>query len=141
MFALIIGITVFVRILWNAMRDPQFRGLAGSVAAVLAAGTTFYSLVEDWSVLDSLYFSVITLTTVGFGDFAPETAVGKLFTSFYIYIGLGFIMASVPTIVHRSRSGTMGFEDPPRHHVSEYTMEADADVRVPQPGVPRRPSP
>ncbi len=129
MFALIIGITVFVRILWNAMRDPQFRGLAGSVAAVLAAGTTFYSLVEDWSVLDSLYFSVITLTTVGFGDFAPETAVGKLFTIFYIFIGLGFIMAFVTTIVQRSRFWTMGVDDPPRDHESADGKEADADGR------------
>ena len=129
MFALIIGITVFVRILWNAMRDPQFRGLAGSVAAVLAAGTTFYSLVEDWSVLDSLYFSVITLTTVGFGDFAPETAVGKLFTIFYIFIGLGFIMAFVTTIVQRSRFWTMDVDDPPREHESADGQEVDADGR------------
>lgn len=129
MFGLIIGVTVFIRILRNAMRDPQFRGLAGSVALVLAAGTTSYPLIEGWSVLDSLYFSVITLTTVGFGDFAPETAVGKLFTIIYIFIGLGFIMAFVTTIVQRSKFWTMDIDDPPGDHEPADGKEADAGGR------------
>ena len=129
MIGLIIGIMVFVRILRNAMRDAQFRGLAGSVALVLAAGTTFYPLVEDWSVLDSLYFSVITLTTVGFGDFAPETATGKIFTILYIFVGLGFIMAFVTTIVQRSRFWTMGVDDPPSDREAADGSGADARGR------------
>jgi voltage-gated potassium channel len=42
-------------------------------------------------VLDSIYFSVTTLTTVGFGDPAPATAAGKIFTMVYIFVGLGVI--------------------------------------------------
>lgn len=111
MFGLILGITVFIRVFRRALRDTAFRGLAGSVAVVLAAGTLFYPIVEGWSVLDSLYFSVITLTTVGYGDFSPETAVGKMFTILYIFVGLGFIMAFVTTIVQRSKFWTMNIDD------------------------------
>ncbi len=107
MIPLLFGIAVFVRIFGRALRDPAFRGLAISVLLVLAAGTAFYPLIEGWSVLDSLYFSVITLTTVGFGDFAPETAVGKIFTILYIFVGLGFIMAFVTTIVQKSPLWTL----------------------------------
>jgi voltage-gated potassium channel len=52
-------------------RDPQFRSLVYLVLITLLAGTIFYSLVEGWSVVDALYFSVTTLTTVGFGDRVP----------------------------------------------------------------------
>ena len=61
-------------------RDPQFRSLAFLVVFTLLGGTIFYSLEEGWSVVDAFYFSVTTLTTVGLGDLAPETTLGKLFT-------------------------------------------------------------
>ena len=43
----------------------------------------------DW--LDALYFSVVTLTTVGYGDFSPQTDIGKIFTIIYIIGGIGII--------------------------------------------------
>ena len=61
------------------------------MVSLLVSGTTFFTLVEGWSVLDSFYFSVTTLTTVGFGDPAPATALGKIFTIVYIFVGLGVI--------------------------------------------------
>ncbi len=103
MVAVVFGFVVFLRVLRNALRDPAFRGLAISVALVLALGTAIYPIVEGWSVLDSLYFCVITLTTVGFGDLAPETTAGKIFTILYVFMGLGFIMAFVTTLVQRSK--------------------------------------
>ena len=103
MFAGIFGLIVFMRILRNAMQDPAFRALTTSVAVVLAVGTAVFRVLEDWSVLDSLYFCVITLTTIGFGDFSPDTTAGKIFTMFYVFIGLGFVMAFVTTLVQRSK--------------------------------------
>lgn len=58
----------------------------------LALGTVFYHLVEKWRWLDSLYFTVITLATVGYGDFAPKTDAGKIFTIFYVFIGIGIFV-------------------------------------------------
>lgn len=103
MIGVVFGFIVFMRILRNALLDPAFRGLTISVALVLALGTTFYPFIEGWSVLDSLYFCVMTLTTVGFGDFTPETTAGKIFTILYVFIGLGFVMAFVTTIVQHSK--------------------------------------
>ncbi|WP_235824154.1 potassium channel family protein [Falsiruegeria mediterranea] len=62
--------------------------------------SVFYRLVEGWSWLDSIYFSVVTISTVGFGDFSPETAAGKIFTMFYILIGLGIFVAAATTIAN-----------------------------------------
>ena len=61
---------------------------------VLASGTTFYALVEGWSVVDALYFSVLTLTTVGFGDLVPTTVASKLFTVGYVLFGVGLLAGS-----------------------------------------------
>lgn len=55
---------------------------------VLIIGTIFYHNIEGWGYLDSTYFSVVTMTTVGYGDLNPITNIGKIFTMFYIFAGL-----------------------------------------------------
>ena len=51
----------------------------------------FRWLEDDWSWVDSFYFSVVAVTTVGFGDFAPTTDASKLFAVFYILVGISII--------------------------------------------------
>lgn len=77
----------------HALRDPEFQLLAMIVGVLLAVGTFFYHQIEGWQWLDSLYFSVITLATVGYGDFSPQTNLGKLFTILYIFLGIGLLVA------------------------------------------------
>lgn len=79
-------------------RDPQFRSLTILVLITLLGGTIFYSAVERWSVVDAFYFSVTTLTTVGLGDLAPKTTIGKLFTVIYIFAGLSIIVGFIETV-------------------------------------------
>ena len=57
------------------------------VLAHLCIGCVGFSLLESWSLADSLYFSIVTLTTVGFGDLAPKSETGKWFTAAYILFG------------------------------------------------------
>ncbi len=79
----------------------------------LASGTLFYWNVEGWGILDALYFSVITLTTVGYGDLASTTAAGKVFTMLYIFVGLGIILGFVNQVAERSlQRGREGRSDP-----------------------------
>lgn len=59
----------------------------------MVLGIIFYHLVEHLSWLDSAYFTVITLATVGYGDIVPHTPAGKIFTIFYVFIGIVLFVA------------------------------------------------
>ena len=88
----------------HGLRDPEFRGLLIFVLIILIIGTTFYHHFEGWRWLDSFYFSSISLTTVGYGDITPKTDIGKIFTIFYIFSGVGVILGFLNTVAkHASR--------------------------------------
>ena len=92
-------------------RDPQFRSLTFLVVITLLSGAIFYSLEEGWSVVDAFYFSVTTLTTVGLGDLAPATTLGKLFTVVYIFAGLSIILGFIDVVAKetlRRQAGRRG---------------------------------
>lgn len=93
------------------LEDPEFRALLGIVGILLGGGTWFYTVTENWRVLDSLYFSVITLTTVGYGDFSPETAAGKVFTMIYVLLGLGVLLAFVERLAREAWASRRGKSD------------------------------
>ncbi len=101
--AFLLTLLAGVGIMRGAIKDPAIQALAIMLAVVLVSGTFFYWAVEGWSLLDSLYFSVVALTTVGLGDFAPETKAGKIFTIIYLISGVGLMMAFATAIVQRSR--------------------------------------
>ncbi|MEM9340659.1 MAG: potassium channel family protein [Bacteroidota bacterium] len=80
------------------LKDKEYRGLLFTVFIILVMGTVVYHYLEGWSWLDAFYFSFITLTTIGFGDFAPKTDEGKVFTILYIIIGVGIILTFINTL-------------------------------------------
>jgi voltage-gated potassium channel len=61
------------------------------ILSLLGMGTVGFHTLEGWDWLDSLYTTVVTLFTVGYGDFTPQTVEGKLFTMGLILGGLGVI--------------------------------------------------
>ncbi len=71
--------------------DHVYKILSISALLLLTTGTVGYHFLEDWSWVDSLYFSVVAVTTVGFGDITPSTDPSKLFTVGYILVGIGII--------------------------------------------------
>jgi voltage-gated potassium channel len=91
-----------LRAIWTLRREPQFVSLAVLAAVAIISGTGFYTLVEGLRVIDAFYFSVVTLTTVGYGDFAPQTDVGKIFTAVYVLVGVGILLAFVTTVAAKA---------------------------------------
>ena len=81
----------------KALRRLSNRGLAalGAIFVLIIIGTISYRHIEDWSWADSFYFSVVTLTTVGYGDLHPTTEFSRVFTAVYILIGVTVVVTSL----------------------------------------------
>jgi len=75
-----------------------------AVLAAIAFGTIVFHLVEGWSILDSLYVTAQTVTTVGFGDITPRTALGRAFATVFMIVGVGIVLyaltSTMQSIVH-----------------------------------------
>ncbi len=69
--------------------------------ALVLTGTIFYWRFEDWSIIQALYFSVVTLTTVGYGDLHPTTDGTQIFTIIYILTGLGVLVALLSSVAQQ----------------------------------------
>ncbi|MEB8388327.1 potassium channel family protein [Rhodobacteraceae bacterium KMM 6894] len=89
---------------------PQIRilTLISVLAGIIGIGTVFFRWAEGWSWLDSYFFTVVTLSTVGYGNFVPVTVSGKIGTTVFIFLGLGvfalFIQQiGVAAVQHRER--------------------------------------
>ena len=84
--------------LTSFVESEEGQAILASLASLLVLGTVFYTMVEKLAVLDSLYLSFTTLTTIGYGDFTPKTALGKIFTMIYGLLGLGIVSLSLGII-------------------------------------------
>ena len=74
---------------------------------ITAIGTIGYMFLEGWSVPDALYMTIITLTTVGFGETNPLSVKGRLFTIALIFGGVGIVAYTSTTLVQILVSGEL----------------------------------
>ena len=85
--------------------------LLAVITAVLL-GTAMFHLLEGWSILDSLYVTVQTVTTVGFGDLTPRTTAGRAFAVVFMMASVGIVLyaltSTVQSIVHSELLTTYG---------------------------------
>jgi voltage-gated potassium channel Kch len=99
MFGLLIIIRRFLNLLLINKRlwkeDEEFRVLVIIMIAILLSGTAFFSLVENWSIIDSAYFCVMTIATIGYGDLAPSSPLSKIFTIIMALSGIGVFVGIV----------------------------------------------
>lgn len=56
-------------------------------------------VIEDWTIMDSLYMTVITLSTIGYGEVNPVSQPGRIFTLFLIVMGVGFFLYVIGNVV------------------------------------------
>jgi voltage-gated potassium channel Kch len=84
-------------LLWDLIRDERTRPLFIWAGILIFLGSAIFHWLEDWSWVDSFYFSVISLTTVGYGDFTPTTTLTKILAVFYVLNGVGILLAFLDT--------------------------------------------
>lgn len=80
-------------LLLDLLRDKESRLVISWAAAVLVIGTLVYHWLEGWGYLDALYFCVISLATIGYGDLTPTTPEAKIFTIIYVINGIAILLA------------------------------------------------
>jgi hypothetical protein len=105
----------------DVFRDPEGKVILASVAALLLVGTIAYSILEGWSPLNALYFSVVTLATVGYGDLHPTTDLAKLFTIGYILAGIGIVAAFASEVAKHRVEARPGRDEPPVASTTDTT--------------------
>jgi voltage-gated potassium channel len=101
---LINGLLLPIKAVGALWRDRDARGPLLLVVSLLIVGTLFYTLVEGWSIVDSLYFSSMSLATVGYGDLVPTTDIGKIFTVVYVLTGIGILVSFFTTLTAKTLS-------------------------------------
>ena len=77
----------------DVIRDQESRPVFYWAASALLIGTLAYHWLEGWSYLDALYFCVVSLATVGYGDLTPTTPFARAFTILYLINGIGILLA------------------------------------------------
>lgn len=77
----------------DVLKDEESRPVFYWMLSTLLLGTVAYHWLEGWSYLDALYFCVISLATVGYGDLTPTTPLAKVFTIFYVINGIVILLA------------------------------------------------
>jgi hypothetical protein len=92
-----------------ARHEENFDYVFGAAIALIVIGTLTYRLGTEWSIVDSFYFAVATLTTSSIAD--PELTIAdpwlKIFTVFYILIGIGILVE----LIRRVGNGFMAVRE------------------------------
>ncbi|SLN18302.1 Voltage-gated potassium channel Kch [Pseudoruegeria aquimaris] len=72
-----------------------------ALLAMICASTVFFRFVEGWSWLDAYFFTIVTMSTVGYGDLVPQTPQGRIATTFLIIFGIGAFALGVQNLTRR----------------------------------------
>ncbi len=100
MSGLILALTRLAKAIYRAFEDPEFLALASLMLVLQVTGTIFYVLHEGWSIVDALYFCVMTMSTVGYGDLTPTSSLSKIFTIVYSLITIGVFVGVASKLAH-----------------------------------------
>jgi len=84
----------------------------GIFLVLLVGGTIVFNRIEGWSYVDSLYFSVATISTLGYGDLVPTTDLSKIIVIFYSLAGIAiflyFVSVMTKYYLEESHTGIIG---------------------------------
>ena len=77
------------------MPNLQLMSILIALIGVILGGTVFFHFVEGWGWIDSYFFTVVTLSTVGYGELVPTTPLGRIGTTVFIFVGLGVFATAI----------------------------------------------
>jgi voltage-gated potassium channel Kch len=75
------------------LEDRESRPVFLWAVGTVIVGSLLFRWLEGWSWLDAIYFCVVSLTTVGYGDLTPTRPESKLLAIFYILNGIAVLLA------------------------------------------------
>ena len=101
MLPLLLAFRGLARAVGAVLRDPETRALPIVAGVLVLTGTLFYWRFEDWTIIEALYFCIVTLTTVGYGDLSPTTDATRIFTIIYILTGFGILVALLTSVAQQ----------------------------------------
>lgn len=98
---MVIRLTRLTRRITAYISDPvnRLQLSASFLLLFLLVGIFGYMLIEDMSAVDALYMTVITVTTVGFGDIVPTNQASRIFTVILIFLGIGAATTAVSNAI------------------------------------------
>ena len=79
-----------------------------ALAAVVAVGIAGYMVIEGWSLLDAVYMTIVTFTTVGYEEVHPLSTGGRIFTIFLMVGGVGVMLYVLTTVVNLAVAHEVG---------------------------------
>ncbi len=122
-------------------------GFAVALLAILiAVGTAGFHLLEkypeghalagqNWSYVDSFYFSAMTLTTIGYGDFFPTNDLSKIVTVFYAIFGVAIVLYLLGVIARWYIERSVQFEEREikklKHLLYRHELEVNVKLDAP----------
>lgn len=89
-----------IRAIGGAFLQPSVLTALAVLTAVAVFSAVVYMALEGWNFLDALYFCVVTMSTVGYGDITPKTDPGKIYTIGFLFIGIGIFVLTVTAIAN-----------------------------------------
>lgn len=78
-----------------------FKSVVIAIVIIVSISTVFFHIVEKWNWLDSFYFTIVTIATVGYGNLVPSTDIGKIGNILLIIIGIGIFTVFITQLVKR----------------------------------------
>lgn len=101
----------------DAGKGAIFSALTVAALAMLGGSTVFFRYQEGWSWIDAWFFTVTTVSTVGYGNLVPATDLGKIATTVLIFCGIGIFGLAATQIADQLVSR--------RIHLRDRHKEAD----------------
>lgn len=87
----------------NAQQQPPapYWLVLGALVTLITISTIFFHYVEGWTYFESYYYTIVTIATVGYGDFVPKTTIGRFGATILIILGIGLFSTFVSLLLKR----------------------------------------